>query len=110
MTVIGNHNADYPILKKDGGKFRDEEVDALIGLYDTIGEFRHESLITKDMAYNEFSDDIEAAFCNKSIQRYITEIREEDRTREGPAAFFGNFDELAMEFLATDNKTCEDFD
>jgi hypothetical protein len=40
------------------------------------------------MAYNEFSDDIEATFCNNSIQKYIKKIREEDGILEGDRAFF----------------------
>jgi hypothetical protein len=110
ITVIGQNNIDYPILKRDGGKFREDEVDALLGLYETVGNLFHVKLIDRDMAYNEFSDDFERAFCNKSIQRYMNKARQEDNSADGPQAYFSKFEDISKEFLAIDRKTCRDFE
>jgi len=61
MKAIGDNDKNYPILVKSGGHFRDAEVDNLLGLYDSIGNLYQEKLILREMAYNEFSDDFEAA-------------------------------------------------
>jgi arabinogalactan endo-1,4-beta-galactosidase len=88
INAISSNNINYPILKNDGGKFTEGKVENLLGIYETIGDLYEENLISKKMAYNEFSDDIEATFCNNSIQKYIKKIREEDGILEGDRAFF----------------------
>jgi hypothetical protein len=110
LKAIGYNNKDYPILKEHGGKFRPEEVDTLLGFYDTIGNLYKEKLIEKEMAYNEFSEDFESAWCNKSIQRYITEIRKKDNVTDTSKAYFFQFETLTKEFLATDQRTCDDLE
>jgi arabinogalactan endo-1,4-beta-galactosidase len=88
INAISSNNINYPILKNDGGKFTEGKVENLLGIYETIGDLYEENLISKKMAYNEFSDDIEATFCNNSIQKYIKKIREEDGILECDRAFF----------------------
>ena len=94
INAISSNNINYPILKNDGGKFTEGKVENLLGIYETIGDLYEENLISKKMAYNEFSDDIEATFCNNSIQKYIKKIREEDGILEGDRAFFQDLKKL----------------
>jgi hypothetical protein len=108
--AINYNNRNYPILRESGGRFRIEEVDALLGLYDSIGNLYQQNLISKDMAFNEFSDDFETAWCNKSIQNYIIKIRKEDRINKGSLVYFFAFETLAKEFLAIEKRSCEDLD
>jgi hypothetical protein len=108
--AIDYNDRNYPIFKGSGGRFRDEEVDALLGLYDTIGYLYQQKLISKEMAYNEFSGDFESAWCNKSIQSYIFKIRKEDRIYEDSLVYFFAFETLAKEFLTIEKRTCKDLD
>jgi hypothetical protein len=110
MREIGYNKKNYPILKKSGGLFRPEEVDTLLGFYDTIGSLYREKLIEKEMAYNEFSEDFEAAWCNKSIQRYIEKIRKEDNVPDASKSYFFEFETLAKDFLTIEHRTCDDLD
>ena len=110
INVISCNNINYPILKNDDGKFTEGKVDNLLGIYETIGDLYEENLISKKMAYNEFSDDIEATFCNKSIQKHIKKIREEDGILEGEKAFFSGFERMAKDFLTIDKITCKDYE
>ena len=88
INAISSNNINYAILINECGKFTEGKVENLLGIYETIGDLYEENLISKKMAYNEFSDDIEATFCNNSIQKYIKKIREEDGILEGDRAFF----------------------
>jgi hypothetical protein len=110
INAISNNNINYQILKNDGGKFTEGKVENLLGIYETIGDLYEENLISKKMAYNEFSDDIEATFCNNSIQKHIKKIRKEDGILEGDRAFFSGLEKMAKDFLIVDKITCKDYE
>jgi len=62
------------------------------------------------MAYNELGYDLEKAWCNKDIQKFIRSAREVDENISGPDAFYSGFEELAKFSLSKDKKTCLDMD
>ena len=74
VADIQNHDHSYPLLSRSdggnkGGKFRDLEIEQYISVFEDIGYLVEGDLIIGKMAYNEFSYDIEKAWCNADIQR-----------------------------------------
>ena len=74
VADIQNHDHSYPLLARSdggskGGKFRDLEIEQYISVFEDIGYLVEGDLIIGKMAYNEFSYDIEKAWCNADIQR-----------------------------------------
>jgi hypothetical protein len=63
------------------------------------------------MAYNEFSYDLEKAWCNADVQRVVADARKADKsvTRQTDA-IYGEFEKLARGYLAREAETCEDLD
>lgn len=110
MNAISYNDRNYPILKESGGQFRSEEVDTLLGLYETIGNLYRDNLISKEMAYNEFSEDFKNTWCNKSIQTHIRDIRQLKCIYNDTKIYFFEFETLAKEFLAIEKIACEDLD
>ena len=98
IDAIEGHDANFHILKNQGGKFSDNDVEDYIGNFETIGYLETRKLIDLKMAYNEFSYDVEKAWCNQDVKNHIVEVRKQDST------FFANFESLALAFLKEDKR------
>ena len=61
----------YPLLSRSeggkGGRFRDLEIEQYISVFEDIGYLVEGNLIIGKMAYNEFSYDLEKAWCNADV-------------------------------------------
>ena len=101
-NAIEDHDENFHLLKKQGGKFSDNDIEAYIGKFETIGDFDKRNLINHSMTYNELSYSVEKAWCNKDIRRHIDDVRLEDGGRD--SKFFINFENLARSFLKRDKK------
>lgn len=82
---------EKPILKANGGRFADKDLEEYLGIYETMGELYKNGLIAKRMIYNDFSDDIVSAYENKEIRNYIKEQQKDS------SDYFVNFVMLAKE-------------
>jgi hypothetical protein len=69
------------------------------------------NLIIGKMAYNEFSYDVEKAWCNADVQSVIADARKADKaiTRQTDP-IYGGFEKLARSYLAREGETCKDLD
>lgn len=106
ITAIEDNNSNYSLLKK----FTYGQVEDYIGNFETVGYLIRDKLVDPTMAYNELGYDVEKAWCNKDVQKIITQAREDDKLSSGPAAFYSGFEELAKFSLAKDSKNCKDMD
>lgn len=95
-SAIKNHDENFHILKAQGGKFSDSDLEDYLGNFESIGELETRKLIELNMAYNEFSYSVEKAWCNRDIRSHI------DATRKQSSYFFINFETLAHAFLKKD--------
>ena len=93
------------------GDFRDLEIEQYISVFEDIGYLVEGNLIIGKMAYNEFSYDLEKAWCNADVQRVVTDARKADKsvTRQ-TEPFFGQFEKLARGYLDREGETCQDLD
>lgn len=96
--AIEENNEKFPLLKSNGGKFSDSDLEDYIGNFETIGELEKRKLIDQKMAYNEFSYSVEKAWCNNDVRSHI------DETRQQSSDYFINFENLARTFLKKDKK------
>lgn len=95
-----------PILKP----FGQTTLEDYVGEFETIGDLVQDGVIDQHMAYDEFSYDVENAWCNKDVQSDIASARKDDGILSGPDSFFYGFEQLASSSLATDHKGCSDLD
>jgi hypothetical protein len=115
VADIQNHDHTYPLLSRSeggkGGKFRDLEIEQYISVFEDIGYLVEGNLVIEKMAYNEFSYDVEKAWCNVDVQRVIGEARKADKsiTRQ-TEPFYGGFEKLARTYLAREGESCKDLD
>ena len=93
------------------GDFRDLEIEQYISVFEDIGYLVEGNLIIGKMAYNEFSYDLEKAWCNADVQRVVTDARKADKsvTRQ-TEPFFRQFEKLARGYLDREGETCQDLD
>jgi hypothetical protein len=116
VADIQNHDHSYPLLARGdggskGGKFRDLEIEQYISVFEDIGYLVEGNLIISTMAYNEFSYDVEKAWCNADVQRVVADARKSDKsiTRQ-TEPFYAQFEKLARGYLAREGETCKDLD
>ncbi len=95
-SAIEDHDENFHILKEQGGRFSDSDLNEYIGNFESIGELETRKLIDLNMAYNEFSYSVEKAWCNRNIRSHIDAIRRQN------SYFFINFETLAHTFLKKD--------
>jgi hypothetical protein len=63
------------------------------------------------MAYDNFSYDIEKAWCNGDVQQIVRDARKDDKsTTAASDQFYGNFDRLARNYLTKEQQSCNDLD
>lgn len=89
------------------GRFTDVLLEDYLGKLETVGNFYREGLVVRRMAYDEFSYDVEKAYCNQDVQAHIQKIRKGDKS---PIVWFEGFEMLGKVFLETDHYTCKDVD
>ena len=116
VADIQNHDHSCPLLARSdggskGGKFRDLEIEQYISVFEDIGYLVEGNLIISKMAYNEFSYDIEKAWCNADVQRTIREARAADKSTTAQTdPMYGNFEKLAKDYLAKEAQSCKDLE
>jgi hypothetical protein len=112
---LQDHDHSYPLLSRSdggkGGKFRDSLIEQYISVFEDIGYLVDGDLIVQPMAYNEFSYDVQKAWCNADVQNVIMDARKADKsiTRQSDP-IYGEFEKLARSYLAKEGDTCADLD
>jgi hypothetical protein len=115
VADLQNHDHKYRLLSSSdggkGGKFHDLLIEQYISVFEDIGYLVEGDLIINKMAYNEFSYDVEKAWCNDEVQGVITDARKADKsiTRQTDS-IYGEFETLARSYLVKEGNTCEDLD
>ena len=102
MSTLEDHDENFHVLKSRGGRYSDSDIEYYIGHFETLGDLQKRKLVDLGMAYNEFSYDVEKAWCNKDIRLHIDEARMDDKNSGN--TFFTNFESLAKSFLKRDKK------
>jgi hypothetical protein len=114
IADIQNHDHAYPLLARSdgkGGKFKDLAIEQYISVFESIGYLVEGNLILRKMAYNEFSYDVEKAWCNGDVQRVIADARKVDKSSTRQAdPIYGEFEKLARDYLTREGETCKDLD
>lgn len=107
MSAIEDNKGDYKLLN---GKFKVRLLDEYVGIFELLGNLVQDNVITNDMAYNDLGYDLEKAWCNQDVQKYIAHSRKVDKNISGLNAFFTGFENMAKYSLSRDGKTCSDMD
>ncbi|MCM0084374.1 hypothetical protein L4X63_22570 [Geomonas sp. Red32] len=104
-NAIQDHDGKYPILAtKVHQGFPEHLLDEYLGNFETLGNLVKDGVITKKMAYNELSYDVEAAWSNEDVRRFIRDQRKENKVRDREDAFYTGFEYLARECFKQDGK------
>jgi hypothetical protein len=104
-----SHNINYRLPKYPNKA--DADVNEYIGIFEDIGYFVANDLVGAKIAYERFSYDIEKAWCNITVQETIRDERTTDKSKTAQSdPQYGNFENLAKEYLATDGLSCNDLD
>jgi|GEM_PF-1508897 len=104
------HSSSYPILKKSGGNFNSIDIDDYLGLYNDVGVLYQENLVDETMAYDEFSYDVEKAYCNKDVSSEVMRLRQLSNQPDNSLSYYKPFEILANRFLQIDGYTCANLD
>jgi hypothetical protein len=106
---IQSHNGNFHLPKYPNAT--DADVDEYISVFDDIGSFITQNLIESKMAYDDFSYDIEKAWCNVTVQETIRDERANDKSKTAQSdPAYGDFEKLAKEYLKTDGLSCKEVD
>jgi hypothetical protein len=80
-----------PVLKKNGGKFSEDDLEQYLDLWEGLNDLYMKGLIGKEMFYNSYSYDIDKAHGNAEVQSFVKESRKES------SDFYTGFDNLVKE-------------
>jgi hypothetical protein len=106
---IQSHGSDYHLPKYKNRA--DADVEEYIGVFEDMGYFIKDTLISAKMAYDHFSYDIEKAWCNTVVQETIRKVRANDKSKTAQSdPMYGNFERLAKEYLDAEGQSCIDLD
>jgi hypothetical protein len=106
---IQSHDSNYHLPKYKNRT--DADVEEYIGIFEDMGYFIRDDLITAKMAYDHFSYDIEKAWCNVTVQETILKVRAADKSKTSQSdPLYGNFERLAKQYLDDEGQTCKDMD
>jgi hypothetical protein len=95
---IQSHNSDYRLPTYPNRT--DANVEEYIGMFEDVGYFITENLISAKMAYDHFSYEIEKAWCNVTVRETIQQVQATDRSKTAQSdPLYGNFEKLAKEYL-----------
>lgn len=113
--AVQDHDHNYSLLwQKDTGKegkFRDEEIERYMSVFEDMGYLVQEELINGQMAFDHFSYDVGKAWCNADVQRIIRDARKADRSVTAASdPIYGRFENLAQTYLAKEGQSCKDLD
>ena len=87
LAIVGRK----PILKKNGGKFSEDDLEEYLDLWEGLNDIYVKGLINKEMFYNSYSYDIGKAYENAEVQTFVKESQ-----REAPD-FYTGFENLGRE-------------
>ena len=87
-----------PVLKKNGGKFDEDDLEQYLDLWEGLNDLYVKGLIRKEMFYNSYSYDIGKAYENTEVQAFVKESRQE------APDFYTGFDNLAKEMKEFSSK------
>jgi hypothetical protein len=78
VNEIQTHDQNHPLLLrseggKAGGKFRDILIEQYIRIFEEIGCLVEDNLILSKVAFDEFSYDVEKAWCNKGCRKSVVQ-------------------------------------
>lgn len=115
VADVQNHDRNYPLLARSdggkGGKFRDLDIEQYMSVFEDIGYLVEGNLILSKMAYNEFSYDVEKAWCNADVQRIIRDERKADKNiHHDTDLMYGGLEKLARSYLDREGQSCKDVD
>ena len=111
VSAIDYHTCDYPIRTTESHKrFSNKLLREYLGSLDGACVLARDSTDNKVMAYEELGYEIEKAWCNKDLQKFIDDSRKADTQSPDARNSYRAFEEFAKYCLAKDNKTCADMD
>jgi hypothetical protein len=106
---IQSHASNYHLPKYKNRT--DADVEEYIGVFEDMGYFIKDNLITEKMAYDHFSYDIEKAWCNTTVQEVIRKQRATDKSKTAQTEpVYENFERLAKQYLDDEGQSCKDLD
>ena len=95
LAIVDAVEDDHPqlILSEHGGASQDDDLEALLGDYDTLYSLWEEKLINNQMIYNLFCGDIVPISKNAEISKYLRDEREKDND----LTIYDGFDKMARQ-------------
>jgi len=111
VSAIDYHAGDYPIRATESHKrFSDNLLKEYLGNLETVCVLVRDETVSPGRAYEELGFDIEKAWCNHDVQKFIDDSRKAADQFSDAIDSYRAFEEFATYCLAKDNKTCADMD
>ena len=89
-----------PILKKNGGRYNDYDMDDYLAKFETIKNYLDAGSLNLRDVYNNYAHFVEVAYLRPEINNFIHETR----SHYGDSAYYANFEKLALQMLEIDGK------
>jgi len=111
VSAIEYHPGSYPIRARAAhGGFDDLLLKDYLDNLEKASVLAREGKVNPVLVYEELGFELEKAWCNNDVRRYIDEARKTGGSASDATAGYGAFEEIAGYCLRRDNKNCSDMD
>jgi hypothetical protein len=111
VSAIDYHSGNYPIRSSESHKrFSDNLLKDYLGELETMSDMVRDKTVSPGRAYEEMGFEIEKAWCNNDVQKYVYDSRRVEDQSSHAINSYSAFEEFAKYCLSKDNKTCSDMD
>ncbi len=111
VSAIDYHAGDYSIRSTESHKrFSDNLLKDYLSNLERVGVMVRDKTVNQNRAYEELGFEIEKAWCNNDVQKYVYESTKGDKQSSDAINSYSAFEEFAKYCLLKDNKTCSDMD
>ena len=90
LYSVISHAYDAPdkgFLREKAGPISDDDLEQVMGTYDTVYHLRREGLIDERLTYNVFCADVETLAAKKEVIDYLAETRKDPAMADAYAGF-----------------------
>jgi hypothetical protein len=98
-AIAEDIDADKHLFNTHGGRWTERQIANYLGFFEEMEDYIEAGSLTTRDVYDNYSDDILAAYSKPEIRKYIYNLRAEAKD----SAYYEKFEKLAKEFAVVDS-------
>ncbi len=102
-NILDRASNNLPILINNGGPYTSNDLNDVLGIFEDINIIKQNNILTEDMIYEWYDDDLESICGNKEFQNYIKSEQSKDQE------LWSGVINLGIEIIPNNKSHCQFF-